>query len=101
MTGHTVTHKSHSSEPPMSNRVNALNSFVLLARKVVSVLLLDRVNALMEIFNDRLPALCLCERLRYGSCCLTATLRGDASCNDYAAMGVWFLWMSVMSFTGS
>lgn len=47
MTGQTATHKSHSSKPPMSNRVNALNSFVLLARKVVSVLLLDRVDALM------------------------------------------------------
>jgi len=32
MTGHTVTHKSRSSNPPMSNRVDALNSFVLLAR---------------------------------------------------------------------
>ena len=52
MTGHTVTHKSHSSKPPTSSRVDALNSFVLLARKVVSVLLLDRVDALMEIIND-------------------------------------------------
>ena len=52
MTGLTVTHKSHSSKPPMSSRVDALNSFVLLARKVVSVLLLDRVDALMEIIND-------------------------------------------------
>ena len=57
MTGHTVSHISHSSEPPMSNRVVALNSFVLLAREVVSVLLLYRVVALMVFFVDRLPAL--------------------------------------------
>lgn len=41
----------------MSNRVVALNSFVLLAREVVSVLLLYRVVALMDDSNDRLPAL--------------------------------------------
>lgn len=57
MTGHTVNHISRSSEPPMSNRVVALNFFVLLARGVVSALLLYRVVALMVIFNDRLPAL--------------------------------------------
>ena len=57
MTGHTVNHISRSSEPPMSNRVVALNSFVLLAREVVSVQLQYRVVALMVNFNDRLPAL--------------------------------------------
>ena len=41
----------------MSSRVVALNSFVLLAREVVSVQLQYRVVALMVNFNDRLPAL--------------------------------------------
>ena len=41
----------------MSIRAVALNSFVLLAREVVSVLLQYRVVALMVKFNDRLPAL--------------------------------------------
>jgi len=81
MTGHTVNHIFRSSEPPMSNRVIALNSFVPLAREVVSVLLLYRVIALMEKFYDRLPALFVFvktvnRKLWY----LSATLRGDASC---------------------
>jgi hypothetical protein len=65
MTGYTVTTSSHSSEPPISNRVIALNSFVLLARKVVSVLLLDRVYALMENIVDQLPALYFFRKIYY------------------------------------
>lgn len=81
MTGHTVNHISRSSKPPMSNRVVALNSFVLLAREVVSVLLLYRVVALMEKFNDRLPALFVfVKTVGRKLCCLSATLRGDAPC---------------------
>ena len=52
----------------MSNRVVALNSFVLLACKVVSVVLVCRVVALMENFDDQLPALFLfCKILMDGS----------------------------------
>ncbi len=43
MTGHTVNHIFCSSKPPISIRVVALYSFVLLACKVVSVILLYRV----------------------------------------------------------
>ena len=57
MTGHTVNHTFRSSKPPISNRVVALNSFVLLAREVVSVLLFLRVYALMVTIVDQLPAL--------------------------------------------
>jgi hypothetical protein len=44
--GLAVNHFSHGGEPPMSNRVVALNSFVPPARIVVSVMLLYRVVAL-------------------------------------------------------
>ena len=46
--GLTVYHISSGGEPPMSNRVVALNSFVPPIRIVVSVLLRYRVVALMD-----------------------------------------------------
>jgi hypothetical protein len=45
--GLAVNHFSSGGEPPMSNRVVALNSFVPPVRTVVSVLLRYRVVALM------------------------------------------------------
>ena len=93
MTGHTVNHISRSSEPPMSNRVVALNSFVLLAREVVSVLLLYRVVALMVFFVDRLPALfvvakgCLSE-VRFAS---PRRFGETLPAMGYAAFCGWFL----------
>ena len=55
--GLAVNHISSGGEPPMSNRVVALNSFVPPVRTVASVLLLDRVVALMEKSLTDLPAL--------------------------------------------
>lgn len=60
MTGHTGSHFSRSSEPPMFNRVCALDSFVLLACSVVSVFLLYRVTALPETISTNYR-LCICE----------------------------------------
>jgi len=55
--GLTVNHIPVGGEPPMSNRVVALNSFVPPVRTVASALLQNRVVALMDNIVTDLPAL--------------------------------------------
>ena len=71
-----VTHSPSGSKPPMSSRVIALNSFVLPARRWVSVMLLDRVIALTDIIlTDYLLFLL----------CIAILLQPDRDASDWAA----------------